>query len=245
MNVPPPTEPDEAVRALVVLMATLRTSCPWDRVQTHGTLRRHLLEEAHEVLEALDHLEALDAVVAADADATTTAALEMAYGHLAEELGDLLFQVVFHADLASEQDRFDLADVAQRVHDKLVARHPHVFVEPTSAGPDTDAATADLVVGWEQAKVAEKGRSSVMDGVPATLPALALAAKIIGKSEAVAPDLVPADAGTEAPVDEQELGRHLLEVVAVARRHGLDAEAALRSAAHELERAVREREAAD
>ena len=102
-----------------------------------------------------------------------------AVDHLEEELGDLLFQVYFHSCLAAEEGRFTLADVARGVHDKLVARHPHVF-------GDVVADDAGTVVGnWEQIKKAEKGRESVTDGIPAALPALALAAKLARKAAAV------------------------------------------------------------
>src|SRR5207248_762564 len=114
------------------LVRTLRARCPWDREQTHETLTRHLLEETYEVLEAIEGLPG-------------------SYPHLEEELGDLLFQVVFHATLAAEEGEFTLADVARGIHDKLVRRHPHVF-------GDAAADTADDVVAlWEEIKRAEKG----------------------------------------------------------------------------------------
>ena len=132
------------------LVRTLRAECPWDREQTHASLTRHLLEETYEVLEAIDHV---------DEDAGT------GFEALEEELGDLLFQVVFHSVLAAEEGQFTLADVARGIHDKLHARHPHVF-EP--GAPATDV--AQLTVDWERRKVEEKGRDSVMDGIPAALP---------------------------------------------------------------------------
>lgn len=227
----------EAVTDLVELMATLREKCPWDHVQTHGSLRRHLLEEAYEVLEVLDRYEELPAV---GSDAETDAALS---GDLREELGDLLFQVVFHAHLASEEGRFDLADVAAGVHDKLVARHPQIFEVDLSV-PGTDAAdpdTSDLVLGWEQAKVIEKGRRSVMDGMPYSLPALAYASKVVSKAGTIDPTLLDDLVGAESG-QERALGRRLLAIVSDARAAGLDAESALRGAAAELEDAARARE---
>ncbi len=189
--------------ALEELVRTLRARCPWDRVQTHASLGRHLLEEAHEVLEAIDAVAAVDeaavdeaagAVEAAGSDGPTgsggaagwavvgtggSEAEEAAVAHLEEELGDLLFQVYFHAVLAAEAGRFTLADVARGVHDQLVARHPHVFGE-------VEAATADAVAAnWEAIKQAEKGRDRVTEGIPASLPALALAAKLQRKAAAV------------------------------------------------------------
>ena len=106
------------------LVRTLRAECPWDREQTHASLTRHLLEETYEVLDAIDHL---------DVEAGT------GFEELEEELGDLLFQVVFHAVLGAEEGQFTLADVARGIHDKLHARHPHVF-DPAGGPTDVDAA---------------------------------------------------------------------------------------------------------
>ena len=181
------------------LVATLRERCPWDREQTHESLARHLLEEAYEVLEAID---------AGDDE------------HLEEELGDLLFQVVFHATLGRERGAFTLADVARGIHDKLHARHPHVF------GDDEASTAAEVAAGWEARKQAEKGRESVFDGIPTTLPALLYAAKILRKAEAVgAPVTAPTDG------DDAALGSALLDLVARASAAGIDAEGALRRAA--------------
>src|SRR3954451_23348734 len=125
------------------LVRTLRERCPWDQEQTHQSLRRHALEEAYEVVEAIDELEGGG---------------DEAVAHLEEELGDLLFQVYFHATLATEEGWFTLADIARGIHDKLVRRHPHVFA-------DIEADTADTVLtNWEEIKRAEKGRTGVMDG---------------------------------------------------------------------------------
>ena len=133
------------------LVRTLRERCPWDRVQTHGSLSRHLLEEAYETLEAIDAVAAVDARswqptdgtddgvaddgVADDgvADDGVAAVEEAAVADLEEELGDLLFQVFFHSALAAEAGRFTVADVARGVHDKLVSRHPHVFGDSSAA----------------------------------------------------------------------------------------------------------------
>ena len=162
--------------ALDELVRTLRERCPWDQRQTHGSLSRHLLEESYEVLEAID---AVDAVDSGAVDGEQQRREASAVAHLEEELGDLLFQVYFHAALAAEEGRFTLADVARGVHDKLVGRHPHVFGGVT-------AETADVVaVNWEAIKKAEKGRTSVTEGIPAALPALALAAKLQRKATAI------------------------------------------------------------
>lgn len=170
--------------ALDELVRTLRARCPWDREQTHRSLTRHLLEEAYEVVDAIDALSAAEAATPDPGDGALGAAPgseaeAAAVAHLQEELGDLLFQVYFHACLAAEEGRFTLADVARGIHEKLVARHPHVF-------GDAEAADAEAVLaGWERAKMAEKGRQSVTDGIPAALPALALAAKLQRKALAV------------------------------------------------------------
>ena len=199
------------------LVALLRTECPWDREQTHATLTRHLLEETYEVLEAIDHL---------DVDAGE------GFTHLEEELGDLLFQVVFHSVLAAEEGHFNLADVITGVHDKLHRRHPHVFE------PDADAPSVEQLSGsWERGKVLEKGRQSVMDGIPANLPALALAAKVQKKavSQGVAwTTLVP---------DLDPWSRAVLDLVDEARTAGIDPEGALRVATVKLRDAYRSAEA--
>lgn len=233
--------PGADVLRLEALMATLRERCPWDRAQTHASLRRHLLEEAHEVLEALDALHAVAGEPTVDdpAGAQDSVALDDAYGHLEEELGDLLFQIVFHARLGAEAGRFTLADIARGVHDKLVARHPHVF-------GDTDIDPATLPDRWELGKLTEKGRVSVMDGIPHTLPALAYAMKVVGKAATVAPDVLPADLTMRGSAlhagDEDTLASTLLALVAAARTAGLDAEAVLRRRADEVVAAVRRAE---
>lgn len=198
------------VAAFAEVVRRLRAECPWDREQTHQSLRRHLLEEAYEVLEALDHL---DPEAGAGFDA------------LEEELGDLLFQIVFHARLAAEEGRFTLADVARGVSSKLIGRHPHVFGD----APADDAAA--LEDRWERAKVAEKGRTSVMDGIPAALPALLYAQKVQRKAASQGVDwrgLLDGDGGLSATA------RALLDAVAVADRAGADAETELRLGAEHV-----------
>ncbi|HEX2047096.1 MAG TPA: MazG family protein [Acidimicrobiales bacterium] len=188
------------------LVRTLRERCPWDREQTHRTLTRHLLEETYEVLEAIaalpDDVDDLDAGEGFD--------------HLEEELGDLLFQVVFHATLAAEEGWFTLADVARGVHDKLVHRHPHVFAGVTAETPD------QVVTNWEQIKRAEKGRTSLMDGIAEDLPSLLYAHKVQRKA---------ASAGLEPVAPGDGLGAELFALVDRCRRAEVDPEAALRSTA--------------
>ncbi|HEY6472313.1 MAG TPA: MazG family protein [Acidimicrobiales bacterium] len=238
---------DEVAR-LVTLMDTLRESCPWDRAQTHESLRPHLVEESYEVLDAL-------------AEAGRPGADAAAFGHLEEELGDLLFQIVFHARLADEEGRFDLTDVARQVHDKLVHRHPHVF-------GNVDANTADEVVtNWEAIKKSEKGRRSVTEGIPAGLPALMLANKLTRKARAIGlePDAESggealgalaaltglaegSDPGPDDPLAtvgadlHATVGEVLFAVANLAQRLGVDAEQALRDRALSLRTDILEAE---
>jgi tetrapyrrole methylase family protein/MazG family protein len=179
------------------LVRTLRTACPWDREQTHESLTRHLVEEAYEVLDAIESGD----------DA-----------HLEEELGDLLFQVVLHAAIARERGAFTLADVATGIHDKLHARHPHVF------GDDVAATAEEVAAGWEARKKAEKGRSSLFDGIPTALPALLYAAKVLRKAATLGVDV-------EGDVPPDDLGDALLALVSHALAVGVDPEVALRRSA--------------
>lgn len=198
------------------LVTTLRRECPWDREQTHASLRRHLIEEAYEVLDAIDGFDPDDGEGADD---------------LEEELGDLLFQVFLHSAMAAEAGWFDLADVARTVHDKLYARHPHVFGDVEVSGTD------ELVVNWEAQKVVEKGRASVLDGIATALPALSLAEKTLKKAGAIGLDQAEAEraaladrlAAVAASPDETSVGAALLALVAQARGAGVDPEMALRA----------------
>ena len=220
----------ELVR-FVELVRTLRASCPWDREQTHASLTRHLLEETYELLEAIGVLEA--------AVPGGGPALDGAYAHLEEELGDVLFQVCFHAALAAEAGRFEIADVARGIHDKLVRRHPHVFAGVEVAGSD------EVVRNWEEIKQEEKGRASVMDGVPANLPSLLYAAKAQRKAAALGIDVeVPTTLGVdELSTGGDAVGAMLFAVVAAARRAGVDPETALRVTAARFVDEVRAAEA--
>ena len=179
----------------------LRERCPWDREQTHATLTRYVVEEAHEVVEAIA---AYDPETGAGAD------------ELAEELGDLLYQVFFHATLAAEVGAFTMADIARGIHDKLERRHPHVF------GDAADPADPDAQ--WDAIKQAEKGRGSAMDGIPASLPALLHAHKVLSRAERIGIDL------PEPIRPDGDLGEVLLGLVAHARSRDIDPEAALRRA---------------
>jgi tetrapyrrole methylase family protein / MazG family protein len=239
VDVPAPGWP-----GLVQTNARLRGECPWDREQTHHSLGRHLLEEAYEVLEAID------ALPAGAPDAPVDVA---AYVELEEELGDLLVQVVFHATLASEAGTFGVEEVAERVRRKLVARHPHVF-------GDVDAPTAaQVMANWDALKREEKRRTSLLDGVPSSLPALARAREIqaraaaagfdwpdvAGAAEKVAEEAAElADAGADAERRTHEIGDLLFAVVNVARHLSVDPERALRLAVRRFERRFRHVEAA-
>jgi tetrapyrrole methylase family protein/MazG family protein len=198
-------------------MARLRGpgGCPWDREQDHRSLARHLLEEAHEVLEAID-----------DGDP----------GRLREELGDLLLQVVFHAQMAADAGRYDIDDVAEGIVGKLVRRHPHVF-------GDTRVDSADeVLVNWERIKAEEKGAHGLEDDIPVTLPALARAAKVQRRAAgwgfewrtreqamaAVREELGELERAIDPEDVEEEIGDLLFAVAALGRRLGVDPESALR-----------------
>ena len=238
------------------LVRTLREHCPWDREQTHTTLRRHLLEETYETLEVLDAIAALeDGNAARPVNERNREELDesdvggVLDESLCEELGDLLYQVWFHARLASERGAFGVADVARNVHDKLVARHPHVF-------GDVEVRDADAVrANWDAIKQAEKGRESTMDGIPVTLPALLRAVKVLKRAAAAglmepAPDRVAFDEAAKILGDlrarptEQLLGDLLLAVVGLGRQLSIDPEDALRSATGRAEQHYRNAERA-
>lgn len=201
------------VARLDELMRRLRVEDPWKAEQTHESLKRFLLEESYEVLEAID---AYDPDTGDGAD------------ELCAELGDLLYQVVFHSAIAAEAGWFTLADVAEAIHDKLVRRHPHVF-----DGSAEQVSVDELVVAWEADKRTELGRSSVMDGIPSAMPALARALKVVKKADSLG--FGPAGRSVErsvsaGPADADELGAALLALVEAAHRAGLDPEDALRVA---------------
>ena len=191
----------ETVR-LVEVMEVLRRRCPWDAEQTRRTLVQYLLEEAAETVEAI---ESGDDV------------------HLREELGDLLLQVVFHAEIAGA---FDLEDVARGIADKLVSRHPHVF--------EADEVPADLHHTWEQRKAVEKGRTSALQGIPEQMSALARGHKVVARSRS---RRVPLEL-PDAPVTAEEVGTTVLDLVARSHASGVDPEQAVRDAVRALERRV-------
>jgi tetrapyrrole methylase family protein / MazG family protein len=236
----------EELGRLGELVATLRERCPWDRRQTHLSLAPHLLEESYEATDAIEALareqpEVRPGVVS----------------HLEEELGDVLFQVFFHCELASEEGWVTLSDVARTVHDKLVSRHPHVFGDASADSAEEVAAR------WEVLKRSEKKRRGITDTVPDSMPALALVTKLLKRASSSGMELPPPAARGEEVAGSLELllehlserapdnhrvttetqpemmdavGEALLALADLSRRIGVDPELALRS------RAVRVRE---
>lgn len=201
----------DPLRAAADTMRAVRERCVWSQRITHRDLVPYLVEESHEVIEAVE---------------TGTR------DDLREELGDLLWQVLFHAAIAAQdpQDPFDIDDVARTLTEKMVRRHPHVFAGEVAETPE------EVLVHWNAAKAAEKRtRRSVLDGVPRGMPALALAQKIVGRAATAGVD-TPAAAG---PATEAELGEALLALAATARVEGWDAERALRERLRALEDDVR------
>ena len=214
--VPSADVPGARLLELVAIVDTLRRSCPWDREQTHASLLRYLLEEAYEAAETIE----TDDMPA-----------------LREEIGDVLFQVLFHARIASERSAddggFTIDDVADTLAAKLIRRHPHVF------GSVSAASAADVNANWEEIKQAERAAkaaagggsesASALDGVPFGQPALSLAAQLQRRAQRMGfPVSLPSsDGGTAA----EEIGDELFRVVARASAAGIDPELELRSAA--------------
>jgi tetrapyrrole methylase family protein / MazG family protein len=217
---------------LLALAERLRRpgGCPWDAEQTHHSLTRYLLEEAYEVVEAVEGLPAGAPAVVSGPSAAVP------YADLEDELGDLLYQVIFHAVLAREAGAFTMADVARGIHDKLVRRHPHVFGEVAADS------SSEVMRNWEQIKKDERGASSIVDGITPGLPSLLYVHKLFRKAASVGLD--PAGAGdargrldgavaqlrTTDEVEEVEaaLGDLLAAAVVLARGAGIDAESVLR-----------------
>lgn len=219
---------------LHTLARTLREQCPWDEKQTHESLVRYLIEETYEVVDAINTLDPHD---------------ESTDEKFIEELGDLLYQIEFHATIAEQQGRFSIADVARSIHDKLVRRHPHVF-------GNAQADTADAVVtNWDAIKQQERGavtEKSVFDGVANSSPSLMYSTKLQKRAAEFGFDW-PDSKGASAKITEEldelrkaveskqnmseialELGDVLFSVVNLSRHLGVDAETALRSAANKF-----------
>jgi len=210
-------DPRDPLRVAAETMRAVRDRCVWSQQMTHEGLVPYLVEESYEVIDAVE---------------TGNRA------ELREELGDLLWQVLFHAAIAAEDpdDPFDVDDVARTVTEKMTRRHPHVFGDAVATTPE------EVLVHWNAAKAAEKrARRSVLDGVPRGMPALALAQKLLGRAEGagVEAPAPSADEAGPAPASEAELGDALLALVARARAAGWDAERALRERLRALEDEVR------
>jgi tetrapyrrole methylase family protein/MazG family protein len=214
------------------LTRTLREQCPWDKEQTHQSLTKYVMEETYEVVDALHALD--------PDDPETDSAL-------IEELGDLMYQIEFHATIAEQEGRFTMTDVVDGIHDKLVRRHPHVFGSVTADDADT------VVANWDAIKQAEKSRTSVFDGIATSQPSLSYAYHVQRKAAKVGfdwPDVEGAlpkiaeetaelreaiASGQHADIDD-ELGDLLFAVVNVARHLDIEPEAALRAATQKFRR---------
>ena len=218
----------ETMDDLVSFTRRLRAECPWDQEQTHHSLTRHLVEECYEALDALTNL--ANMIEAGDEDAAVVA-------HAEEELGDLLFQVLFHAELGDEEGRFNLATIADAARDKLTGRHPHVF------GDVVVRDAADVAQRWEVLKQAEKGRASVLDGIAWQSPALALQAQVAGRARRLRGDAPPSGSDVDATGEdylarpeatddssrEETWGRRVWALNAAALADGADLESILRA----------------
>ena len=209
-----------AIRELVAVMARLRApgGCPWDREQNHRTLRFHAVEEAYELM---------DAIEAGDDQ------------EMAEELGDLLLQVVFHCQLARERGAFDFEAVARRITEKLIRRHPHVFGETKVKSVD------EVWANWEKIKAAEKhgtahARHSALDGIPGHLPALLRAEKLAKKARKA--HLLAAPGGKTKGLGKSALGKKLFDLAGYALARGWSAEDLLRAETKRVERQLRKKE---
>ena len=201
--------------------------CPWDAEQTHQTLTKYLIEESYELVEAIE---------SGDRE------------QILEELGDVLYQVIFHSDLAqsgSLGESFNIQDVAALSTKKMKGRHPHVFGTPEELERYKATSGEEVMQNWDAHKQREKPeRESVLDGIPKALPSLMLADKVIGKAQSLRV------LGTEEPgaieiADEDQLGALLLALVLAAKSKGLDAERALRESVRELEVEIRQFELSD
>jgi XTP/dITP diphosphohydrolase len=224
-------QPHPELEQLIAVLEQLRApgGCAWDAEQTHESLVRYLVEETYELI---------DAIESGNRD------------ELIEELGDVLYQVIFHSDIAAHTpgEEFTLEDVAAHMTAKMVGRHPHVYGELANelAATRTTDTAADVNARWDEIKKVEKPtRTSVLDGVPQGMPALALADKLLGKAEKLgmtapeAPALVATNDDSARAQTERELGEQLLAIVGAARARGLDSERALRGALRTLQGEMR------
>ncbi|MSO63763.1 MAG: MazG family protein [Candidatus Planktophila sp.] len=197
------------LQRLVEVMDQLRSpgGCPWDAEQTHESLLKYLLEESYEFVDAVHSGNRRD---------------------MREELGDVLLQVYFHARIAQDdrEDPFSIEDVAQSIADKLIRRHPHVFAGLQVTGSE------EVIQNWEEIKKEEKGRTSALDGVAMSQPALALIQKLLYRASQYGVDVeLPIAADLDSKADESAVGQGLLAIITWAHANGIDAESALRKQA--------------
>jgi uncharacterized protein YabN with tetrapyrrole methylase and pyrophosphatase domain len=217
----PNAKASSAMLELLEVMATLRSpqGCPWDRAQDHRSLRFHAVEEVYELIDAIESGDDLE---------------------MAEELGDLLLQVVFHCQLAQERGAFDFDTVARRITDKLLRRHPHVFGDVKVKNVD------EVWANWEKIKTAEKrgtrhARASALDGIPRHLPALMRAEKLLKKARRA--KLLAAKPSNRSRMGKAALARQLFALAQQAQARGWSAEELLRCEIAKQERTLRRREA--
>ncbi len=196
---------------LVEVMDKLRSpgGCAWDAEQTHQSLIKYLLEESYEFIDAIESDDRLG---------------------MREELGDVLLQVYFHSRIAQDHpsDPFTIDDVAGAIADKLIGRHPHVFAGLEVSG------TEDIIENWEAIKAKEKGRTSPIDGVAMSQPALPLVSKLIYRADKYGAPLAIDEYRSDEVATEESVGAALASVIAWAYKHGIDPELALRAQAREM-----------
>ncbi len=211
-----------AINDLLKVMARLRspTGCPWDREQTHKTICRHTIEEVYELIDAVDAKDDHE---------------------MAEELGDLLLQVVFHCQMAKERGAFDFEKVCRLIVEKLVRRHPHVFGKTKVKDVD------EVWANWEKIKTAEKqgtkhARHSALDGIPKHLPALLRAEKLVKKARKA--KILPGGSRPGRRLTQTALASQLFALAELAQGQGWSAEDLLGSEIKRRERALRRRERA-
>ena len=216
------TELEELIKTANILRSP--GGCPWDAEQTHESLIQYLLEETYELIDAIESGDRAE---------------------ILEELGDVLYQVVFHSDLASAGslgEPFSIEDVAKFTKEKMMGRHPHVFGTPEELEKFKAKTGDDVMLNWDNHKQKEKPeRVSVLDGIPKALPALALASKVIGKAQKIG----ILEEAKQSPIqleNEEQLGSLLLAIVQAAKAQNLDAERALRVAVRELSDDIRKAE---
>ncbi len=205
---------DSQLQRLVEVMDRLRSpgGCPWDAEQTHESLIKYLLEESYEFIDAIETDDRAG---------------------MREELGDVLLQVYFHSRIAQDHptDPFSIEDVAGAIADKLISRHPHVFENLEVSGTD------EIIENWEAIKAREKGRTSAIEGIAMSQPALPLVAKILYRAEKYNVDLHVDQFSTEKATDKS-VGEALASVIAWAHENGIDPENALRAQAREMIRQI-------